>query len=431
MPTHRLKPNSPKKPSVARLLVAAACAMMMLSSAPVRAQQAVVLTEADVVQRALSQPWAQEVGAAEALRHRADAAQARRFENPSLAYAREQIFDTGGEDTVVLELLLPVSGRRQLLGASWEELAAARGVQTEVARHAIASAVRTDFFELVHVQERITIYDDWLAQMTQVDGELEHRVTAGESAPYERLRVQKEIADIEAAAASDRADRSARQVRLARLLGLDAAQASSLVAQATLLPTIPADDALLAAVSERPEAGQLEGTMRSADALERAAARWWVPEPTLEAGYRGVDTQPGRAHGFVAGVRLSLPFAKTTTDEELRAQALRIEATAERELFLNTRSAAALGAASRARSLTAAAQAYESTGIGTATRVVETARLAYSAGELGILELIDAYRGLVDARLTAVRIAAEARASEIEIWESVGPTAAPQTKETR
>ncbi|MFB6259753.1 MAG: hypothetical protein ABEJ96_11940 [Thiohalorhabdaceae bacterium] len=52
--------------------------------------------------------------------------------------------------------------------------------------------------------------------------------------------------------------------------------------------------------------------------------------------------------------------------------------------------------------------------------VTEIAESAYRAGELGILELLDAYRGQLDARLRALEMARAARASWIDLARTAG-----------
>lgn len=58
-----------------------------------------------------------------------------------------------------------------------------------------------------------------------------------------------------------------------------------------------------------------------------------------------------------------------------------------------------------------------------AAELVRTAEAAYAGGELGILELLDAYRGALDAELQALELEWGARRARIEVDRALGGTA--------
>jgi cobalt-zinc-cadmium efflux system outer membrane protein len=413
-----------RKPIAGRFCFAAALflSLAVVTSAP--AQPApVVVTEDEVVANALDVSAVESLFGARAAGIEAEAVRATTWRNPDLGYTREQTFEDAGavgEDIVLLEQEFLLSGRQSLVARAARERARAVKLDGEMQQRVLAGSVRRAFFELLTIQERLDVYADWLGLMEQVESELERRVAAGESAPYELQRLQKEIADIEAAAAADRADLASRQAQLAALTGLSEDEAPRLRADGELMPTsVPPDAALLEAIGERPDMRAAAARIDAASALDKAASRWWIPDPAIQAGYKGVSAAGERAHGFVAGLSLALPFFSTAKSERMAARALRIEAESRRQIVERRIRGTVLGLAKRIRSLEAAAETYRAEGVETAAKVVETARLAYAAGELGILELIDGYRGLVEARLTVVEMAADARRSEIELWESL------------
>jgi cobalt-zinc-cadmium efflux system outer membrane protein len=78
------------------------------------------------------------------------------------------------------------------------------------------------------------------------------------------------------------------------------------------------------------------------------------------------------------------------------------------------------GLAEQVRRLEKVASTYREEGLQRAQRVVEVARSAYDAGELGVLDLVDAHRGLFDAGLRALELARSARTHEIELRRNLG-----------
>lgn len=421
----------PKKPTASRFFGTLIVLAGVLLCAPTGAQPTPIrLTEEECVNAALEDDALVGVATAMADAREAEAVRLETWLNPEIGYTREQTFrgaEAMGEDAVVLSQTLRLSGRHRLRARASREQAEAELLAGLATRRGFASVIRERFYDLLATQDRLRVYAEWLELMQQVTEDLQRRVSAGESAPYELKRVQKEIADIEAAAAVDRAELAAAQTEIALLIDSPIEDAPRLRAEGQLMPAgLPDEQALLDAIANRPDLRAAAARGNAAATLEEAAKRWWVPDPRLEAGYLGVDGATSRAHGFIVGLRFALPVVSTAKGDRLAAQALRRRLENQSEFLSEHTAAEVLGLASRVRALAQAAQTYEADGVGTALKVVETARLAYGAGELGILELIDSYRGLVAARLEVVRIATQARESEIELWKSmaIGPQAA-------
>lgn len=341
--------------------------------------------------------------------------------DPSIRYTREQAFldaGAGGEDIVVGEFGFRRAGRAGALRDAASYRADVLRLHGETERIELARTVRIEFYRLLAAQERVSVYRAWLTIMAGVEGELKERVEAGESAPYELQRIRKEIADIEAEVVADEANVKYFRATLAARMGLDQARLNEVQASGELMPdAVPSDEEILGALGGRPDLLAYDRRLAGAEALSSAATKLWFPAPTIVAGYRRVFEPGETAHGFVAGIGLDIPlFASTrVASERDMAEAERIEATTQREVLLRRLRGEALGHAARVRTLKDAVDAYRREGLANAESVVKTVELAYRAGEVGILEFVDGYRGLVAARLKLVQLAEEARISDIEI----------------
>lgn len=382
------------------------------------------VTDDAVVAAALGEQAFEDFSAAAGLARDAEALRLSAWPSPRVGFGYERL-GAGAEATWVLQQPLRLSGRHTLMADAARVLAESDRIAADARRLGHARAIRAEFYHLLEAQARVEVFEAWLAVMARVDEDLGRRVAAGESAPYDRLRVQRELADIGAQAARARGARDARRVHLARLLDLAPQRAEALRARGELMPAPPpADASLTAAVLRRPDIAAAAARARAADLLRAAADRAWVPEPQLEAGYITADAPSGREHGFVAGVSLNLPLGARADAQRKQAQAMKLEADGHAQFAIHHVTAEVLGLAHQIRALTRVAADYESQGIAAAAQLVETARLAYAAGELGILELIDAHRGLVEARLTLLEMAAEAREHDIELWHELANPAA-------
>jgi cobalt-zinc-cadmium efflux system outer membrane protein len=410
------------------LVVAAACLFglgLPLGTADAQESQRAELrvTERQAVQRALEGSDLTRSWGASVTRARARAISEGAWPNPRLSYSHEQSYeepDAVGEDFVLFEQTLPVSGRRGLRADAARARAEATGQEVTAKMAKTAAKVRTAYYEVLHLRERIAVRVTWLDGIRELEQILVQRVEAGESAAYDLERLRKETADIAADIEVDRAALAERRAQLRGMLFLSARD-GEVTPTGQLMPSeIPSDASLREAVEGRPEVAAAESRVEAARHANRAASRWWVPEPTVSAGYRGASVAGEHYPGFVAGVSLTVPLFYQNGGERLAAGAELERARSQREILRRKYRARVQGLAARTRRLQEAAKTYRADGLARSKRLVEVAREAYDAGEIGILELIDAHRGLVDTRLRVLELARSARQAEIELRRNLG-----------
>jgi cobalt-zinc-cadmium efflux system outer membrane protein len=417
------------KPTAGRFSVLASLIWLLLGAGAgeARAQNAdgdeLRITEKQAVQRALEHTDRTRAWSASVTEARAEAIREGAWPNPTVSYTHEQSYeepDAVGEDFVVLEQALPLSGRRGLRADAARASADARRHEVTARMAKTAADVRTAYYDVLYLRERIALRVQLLEDMRQLEALVVRRVEAGESAAYDLERLRKEIADAEADVGVDRATLDRERARLRGVLYLSDKD-GDIVPTGSLMPgELPSDEALLGAVSQRPEVAAATSRVEAAEYAERAASRWWVPEPTLSAGYRGASVAGDHFPGFLAGVSLTLPLFDQSGGERLAARAQMERAKSRRRLLQRKYEAQVTGLADQVRRLEAAATTYRKEGLERSERVVEVARSAYDAGELGILDLVDAHRGLFDARLRALELARSARTHEIELRRNLG-----------
>ena len=94
--------------------------------------------------------------------------------------------------------------------------------------------------------------------------------------------------------------------------------------------------------------------------------------------------------------------------------------TAQRTLLVTRGRAQVGGLAEEARELRNAARLFREQALPTSERLTATAEAAYRAGEVVILELLDAYRTALDAEVEAAELEQRAREAEIELTRALG-----------
>ncbi len=405
------------------------CAGAVLSCAAVSASaqgtsavdRTSVLTEELAIDRLLAQDPVVRALRTRVEEVRATQAERTRWPNPMISLSRESVADTS-DTFYVGRQELPVSGRLGLLRDAGQ--LAVESTDAEV-RFAVAQRIadlRHAFAALLLTQEREVALQEAVTELERLVAVLRTREGAGEGSSYDRMRGARALVDLQHDLASAAVDRSRAQGTLATYLGVgvrpEQIVAAGPLRTETPFPAVDAlvDQALRARLDQRAQAL----TAEQFETERRAAERLRVPEPTLSAGLKRSGAG-GRLHnGYQISVDVGVPLFNrgqaSAAQAQARADRARAEAEALRlEIEADVRTAYTTAALRRAQM-----DAYQQTVVDTAEPLVATARVGYEEGELGILELLDATRQAVDARLRSLEISALARRAAVDLDRAIG-----------
>lgn len=386
------------------------------------AAQLPALTESEVIRRALERPIVRELE-----RSTIDIAEGERIEvqtwpNPVFSFDREQVSSGSGrtiERTGSLAQQFDVSGRRALRTEAARVRVDAARISAEAQRRRIAHDARRRFHDVLMLQSVRAAIVRWTERLAASEQLATTLQKGGDVAGYDRRRIVRERQTVEARLQSVEAELARARERLAALIGSALAPEQTL--QGELLPGDPRPlNDLLVAARERPD---LRAIALQADAFRHdasAAARAWIPDLTLGAGVRHIDTGMRSDSGIVLSVGVPLPLFDRAEGPRRRAAAQADQALAQLALERQQLEGELRGLWLQSRQLAAATRRFGSEALDGSQRLVQIAETAYRGGETTILDLLDAHRGWAEADTRAIELAHAARLARLELDSLAG-----------
>jgi len=414
-----------KKPIAGRFFAAILLTAMAGPAAWAEDSEAPVgLTEAQAVSRALERTAVTAVIEGEVAIERGQARDARAYANPTLAYSREQTFGSlgTGEDYLTLGQTIDLANSRGLRGDAADLRAEAAGHLGDVSRLAIATEARLRFCQAQYYHARVIVFERWQRHISDALANIIRREQRGIAAVYDRRRLERELmvatAQFETArAASERAD-----ARLAALIGVPPG-APRLPISGPLLPVDdpPALPILTVTSLGRPDLAALDLQLKATSLEQEEAARWWLPELTVDGGWKGIGFVGGaRSDGFVVGASLAIPLWDQSTGMAEIARGRARALAGRRDLLAAELAGELAGARAEAVRLRQAATEFQRGASAASDDLIRIATMAYDGGEMELLALLDAYRGHIDDQNAILDLEHAARRARIEVDRLAG-----------
>lgn len=387
------------------------------------AEQGSPLTEEEAVKRALERSDLRAAIDGSVDVARAESIRGSLWENPEVWYTREQTYGQAstGEDYLWATQKIDPSGSLGLRSKAAEERANAVQERGRARQARIAARVRIRFYEVLRLQGQVAAAQRLIDRLEIAVDTVRKREAAGDASTYDRRRLERELANTRARAITLEA---ARERTWAAHAALVADQRDTSApwprVSGTLLPeALPSQNTFAARLDTRPDLQAFKHLAAGAEIEGRAASRGWVPELTLGAGWKSIDFGD-RIHGFMAIGAITLPFLDHGQNRAWAAQGAMRSAQGEHEWVLALAGGEMRGLWYEAARLREAARSYRQERSELSEALVRTAEAGYRGGELGVLELVDAYRGMQEDETRALDLEFQARRARIELELSSG-----------
>lgn len=343
--------------------------------------------------------------------------------NPLALYTRETV---GFTEFVQGEQQLPISGRLALARKAMEPARQTVEANGEARIWAVRSSLRAAFYRSLAAQQQETILQASLAEIRSVVELLATREREGEGSRYDRIRVQRETADLEADIAIARAVARGERAALLTYLPRETSIVRLAGDMGTRNLTLSFDSVAEQALNRRAEFRAQLARLAQLGLEQQAADRQRIPEPSVTAGLKRTQTgiaQPGvlqNGTGAAIGVSIPLPIFNKGQTEVARLSVEQDRIRAQREVLTQQIRATIAGAHEVFITRTAALAAFDHATADAGEELLRTARLGFQEGELGILQLLDAYRLKRQTALRRLELQLSVKEIEIELSRAAG-----------
>jgi len=366
------------------------------------------LTEQDAIARALGDGVFADRAAGERDAARAGVDAITRFDNPRASVSRGSLSGPGEDETEwEFEIVQPLdlTGRRSAMRAAARSEAEAIDADLDWRAVERRADVRRAWVGCAAAGARVDVHRGFVGLLAEAERIVTARADAGDTAVYDVRRVRVEARTAEGEARLAEGELAAVCATLSQLTGVaDARSAGAL--------TVP--NGVRQASVERADLTARERRLAAASETARAADRSRWPEVEVGLGWRRVENMGFEADGpqIMVGATIPLFDRGTARVREARGR----ERSAAAELTLARREVEAEIAAADAR-LRGAIAAVEAAGAARddAGRLGAIAETAYQSGEIGVTELVDAYRAAHDAELSIIELTERANLAAIEL----------------
>jgi cobalt-zinc-cadmium efflux system outer membrane protein len=341
--------------------------------------------------------------------------------NPSASYTRE---GAGFTEFLQVDQSLRAFGLRQGL----ERAGVAAREAAEAERDARLWQLRSSAHDTVArrraASERMQAAESLVKLVEGLIGVLSTREREGEGSRFDRVRAQQELVDAQQLMVAAAIERSAAGSALAALLPAGSTVPNTVAALPQPHPAESIDALIARATASRAELRALQAAAQRFSLEADVARRATGPAPTITAGVKRADEAGETRAGGVVGVSVAVPLFNRGTRDAARWNAERLRAELER---------AAVEADIRGQ-ITRAAEAFAlrrqsgeavAASLSSADELISIADVAYREGEIGILQLLDAYRTAARARERAIETNLNLRLAQIALERAVGVTLWP------
>lgn len=343
------------------------------------------------------------------------------FPNPGAAYSRE---GAGFTEFFQVEQVLPIFGARAALARAGAAATSAAEADRDARLWQLRADAQAVVARMLAEQEKLDATHASVREIERIIGVLRIREQEGEGSRFDRLRAEQELVEARHTATDAGVSVAEARAAIAAVMS-EGTRITRITGVLYVDRTAPPIETLQArASSVRADLRALQSALDRFRLEASAARKSRLPAPTVLGGVKRAEGAAGRESGGLLGISVNVPLFDTGRREAARWVAEHERAEAERAFIVQSIRAQVQAAAEVVALRQNAVRAAE-TATSPAGDLARIAEVAYTEGEVGILELLDAHRTVARARIRTIEMRLAARMAQIALERAVGDTIWP------
>jgi cobalt-zinc-cadmium efflux system outer membrane protein len=353
------------------------------------------------------------------------------YPNPAFAYSRE---GAGYNGFFELSQAVPVSGRVGVLRKAGDAAVTVAEADRDAALWSLRSDLRIAFYQMLASQERLTAVTSGIAEVDRLIVVLRKREEEGEGSRYDRLRTEREAAELRSDAIVTRTLIAAARARLLAFLP-EGTRLDLVRGELTIPGETPGLEGLVRRAMEARADYRAERRNLARFQIEEAAARRLrVPEPQFTVGLKRADNIPGlpptpyslaTTSGSAFSVSVPIPVFNNGRVEVARYRAEQDQVSAHMTVLVRQIRTEIQGARDVVEIRRASLDQYQREIESAGSELTRITQVAYQEGEVGILELLDSFRVNRTATLRLLDLRTGLKEAFVELERVVGEEVLP------
>ena len=336
------------------------------------------------------------------------------WDNPTFEISREEAGDET-ETGVWLTQSFQLSGKRRLTReATQTELTQQQAANNGLRNERIA-IIRKYFYQTLFYQQQHLLFDQWLEKVSAAESAISKREIAGDASGYDRRRISRERLDLLNKQRRSEAELVAVREQLSGLFIAERSQQFDQVIGELLPDQLPALQSLLQNLEQHSLLLQLQRQAEATKLNARAVERSYLPDLTLGIGHKAIDAPGNNESGLMLRASLPIPVFNRKQGEYQTTSAFAAQLQSEYHIVFQRLQADVRSLWLKADRQRKNVEQYADESVLAAQEIVEIAEVSYYASEIGVLELIDAYRSALEVELNVLQLALEARLTRIAL----------------
>lgn len=338
-----------------------------------------------------------------------------RWENPTVEFSEETLELPGGdseEKSLWVRQKIPLAGAKRLERKAAKNRYAASEFEQEIQRRNWKAHLKTSFYQTLASQQSFDTIETICIRVKTINALVTQRAERGDASRFDAMRIRKELLVLESKKARAKIQYENQRKNLFSDIKAPEQRLEGHV--------LPESEKLSFSMqgfnwSDSPQLKSIDAKIKGEEYKAKAAAREHWPDLVLGIGRKELNEQSVSAEGNMISLGVSIPLFSHGTGEKLKAKGAKQNLKAEKLLQQRQLEIDLQSAISTFESHSKVALQLKNLAFSSDKSLSQLAEASYQAGELSVMELLDAYQSDLETADAYIEAALHARLALIKL----------------